>query len=85
MAIYDHKGSDGEAQPHAYVLLVTRTVNEQGFGLKDATWNKTELLCAWRDSWQEVANTHLARAELGTRFRYNQSHGRYSAVSLVPG
>ena len=62
VAIHDHVGGDGDPQPHAHVLLVTRTVNEQGFGLKDAAWNKTELLCQWRETWQEVANTHLAQA-----------------------
>ena len=62
VAIHDHVGGDGEPHPHAHVLLVTRTVNEHGFGLKDPAWNKTELLCQWRESWQEVANTHLARA-----------------------
>ena len=62
VAIHNHVGGDGEPHPHAHVLLVTRTVNEQGFGLKDSAWNKTELLCQWRESWQKVANHHLAQA-----------------------
>ena len=62
VAIHDHVGGDGEAQPHAHVLLVTRTVNEHGFGLKDPAWNKTELLCGWREAWQDYANSHLAQA-----------------------
>ena len=62
VAIHDHVSGDGESQPHAHVLLVTRTVSEAGFGLKDPAWNKTELLCGWREAWQGIANTHLAQA-----------------------
>lgn len=60
IAVHIDKSADGELQPHAHVLLATRVVTEQGFGLKEPAWNKTELLCEWRAAWAELSNHHLA-------------------------
>ncbi|MEO7680777.1 MAG: MobQ family relaxase, partial [Sphingomonas sp.] len=44
-------GADGEAKPHAHVMLTTRSVGEDGFGPKVRDWNRTELLEQWRERW----------------------------------
>lgn len=55
---------DNPQNPHAHLLLTTRNLTADGFGLKRRDWNaKTELL-AWRQQWAEVGNEHLARAGL---------------------
>ncbi len=44
-------GTDGEAKPHAHVMLALREVNEEGFGKKNRDWNRTDLLETWRERW----------------------------------
>jgi Ti-type conjugative transfer relaxase TraA len=60
LSVHTHVGKDGEEQPHVHVLLLTREVNADGFGMKNPEWNRTELLCQWREAWAEFANHHLA-------------------------
>ena len=57
-------GADGEAQPHAHVMLTMRRVErgqeEEGrFGLKERAWNDRGLLVDWRERWAEMANERL--------------------------
>jgi Ti-type conjugative transfer relaxase TraA len=56
-------GRDGEAQPHAHVMLTMRRVEGDGFGPKERDWNGRELLTGWRERWAELVNQRLA--ELG--------------------
>lgn len=37
-------GSDGQAKPHAHVMLTMREVGPDGFGAKQRDWNATALL-----------------------------------------
>jgi Ti-type conjugative transfer relaxase TraA len=60
LSVHTHVGKDGEEQPHVHVLLLTREVTADGFGLKNPDWNRTELLCQWREGWASLANHHLA-------------------------
>ena len=61
-SLHDHVGSDGQAQPHAHVMLAMRSVDETGFGLKVRDWNSDELLVHWREQWAHQANAQLAEA-----------------------
>ncbi|MBB5712786.1 MobQ family relaxase [Sphingomonas xinjiangensis] len=61
-SLHDHVGSDGQAQPHAHVMLTMRSINETGFGPKMREWNSDELLVHWREQWAHQANTQLAEA-----------------------
>jgi len=54
--------ADGEAQPHAHVLLTMRRVADGSFGLKERGWNDKALLREWRQRWAELANERLALA-----------------------
>src|SRR6478736_2256327 len=57
------RAADGEAQPHAHVMLTMREVGPDGFGQKVRAWNRTERLVGWRERWAELANERLV--ELG--------------------
>jgi len=58
-----HEGRDKDnPNPHAHILLTTRSVTPEGFGAKTRDWNKKELLENWREKWEEHANRALERA-----------------------
>ena len=48
--------------PHAHILLTTREISPEGFGLKNRDWNKRELVFECRKAWEDLANMHLATA-----------------------
>ena len=60
-------GADGEAKPHAHVMLSMREVGEEGFGAKVREWNRTELLTHWREAWAEHVNKRLAELDIDAR------------------
>ncbi|MBV0889847.1 Ti-type conjugative transfer relaxase TraA [Komagataeibacter oboediens] len=60
-------GEDGQAKPHAHVMLSTRSVDENGFGAKERSWNDKELLLTWRERWASFANERLAELDLDVR------------------
>jgi len=60
-------GADGEARPHAHVMLALRDVDEDGFGKKNRDWNRTDLLEKWRERWAEHVNTRLAELDIDAR------------------
>src|SRR3546814_3464948 len=63
-------GIDGEAKPHAHVMLTLREIGAKGFGAKVREWNATALLQHWRPTWAEHVNDHCA--ELGIEARIDQ-------------
>ena len=83
---------DGEAQPHAHVMLTMRRVEPghgpegqedgTGFGLKERGWNSTELLRGWRERWAEVANERLC--ELGHDVRIDHRSYAEQGIELEP-
>ena len=56
-----HGGQDGK-NPHAHIMLTTRTISPEGFGQKNREWNKKEHVTTWRKDWADSANRALARA-----------------------
>jgi Ti-type conjugative transfer relaxase TraA len=60
-------GADGEAKPHAHVMLSMRAVTDDGFGAKVRDWNRTELLTHWREAWAEHVNQRLAELDIDAR------------------
>lgn len=60
-------GADGEAKPHAHVMLTTRQVGEKGFGPKIRDWNRPYLFEHWRESWASHVNTRLAELDIDAR------------------
>ncbi|WP_421937624.1 Ti-type conjugative transfer relaxase TraA [Phenylobacterium sp.] len=60
-------GADGEAKPHAHVMLGLRSAGPEGFGGKVRDWNSTDQLVAWREAWANHANRRLAELGIDTR------------------
>jgi Ti-type conjugative transfer relaxase TraA len=81
-------GANGEAKPHAHILLTTRRVEagqeggEGRFGAKAREWNATELLQGWRERWAELANARLA--ELGHEARIDHRSHAAQGIGLEP-
>lgn len=75
-------GADGEAKPHAHVMLGLRSVGPEGFGAKVRDWNSTEQLVAWREAWAEHANRRLA--ELGIDARIDPRALKDQGIDLEP-
>jgi Ti-type conjugative transfer relaxase TraA len=60
-------GKDGQAKPHAHVMLTMREVGKDGFGAKVREWNKAELVEQWRERWAEHVNQRLAELDIDAR------------------
>jgi hypothetical protein len=56
-----------EGNPHAHIMLTTRHVSPEGFGLKNTTWNDKDLFLEWRESWAVVNNRMFERKGLVER------------------
>ena len=75
-------GADGEAKPHAHVMLALRSVAPDGFGAKVRDWNATDRLVAWREAWADHANRRLA--ELGFDARIDPRALKDQGIDLEP-
>ena len=90
----DRAGEDGEAKPHAHVMLSMREVvggnrdssdgdkREAGFGKKRRDWNDVALLREWREAWADLANARLL--ELGHDTRIDHRSLRDQGIDLEP-
>lgn len=58
---------DNPENPHAHIMLTTRSIGPDGFGPKVREWNAPEALRLWREQWQAHANTALEAAGLDVR------------------
>ncbi len=75
-------GADGEAQPHAHVMLTMRRAEGDGFGPKARDWNDRALLGGWRERWAEMANQRMA--ELGHDARIDHRSYAEQGIPLEP-
>src|SRR3546814_14970145 len=64
-------GVDGEAKPHAHVMLAMREVAPEGFGAKVRDWNATALLQHWRRSEERRGGKECVRT---CRSRWSPYH-----------
>ena len=62
VAIHRPRASDGGEQPHAHIMLTMRSLDGEGFGKKERSWNGDDLLACWREAWSVAANAALAKA-----------------------
>lgn len=67
---------DDPANPHAHVMLTTRTITSEGFGPKNRDWNHRDLLTEWREQWAEYANLSLEKAQLSERISHRSHEDR---------
>nr|WP_073139672.1 Ti-type conjugative transfer relaxase TraA [Roseomonas rosea] len=82
LCVHAPMGEDGEAKPHAHVLLTLRRAGPEGFGPKERGWNETALLREWRKGWAELANARLA--ELGYDARIDHRSLAAQGIGLEP-
>jgi Ti-type conjugative transfer relaxase TraA len=75
-------GADGQARPHAHVMLSLRSVDEEGFGAKQRDWNRTELLKEWREAWAAHVNQRLAELDIDARVDHRSFEDR--GIELEP-
>ena len=74
--------AEGEAQPHAHVMLTMRSVSPDGFGPKIREWNAVSLLTEWRQRWAELANERLCA--LGHDARIDHRSYAEQGIGLEP-
>lgn len=75
-------GADGQAKPHAHVMLATREIGPDGFGAKMREWNATALLQQWRERWAEHVNDRLT--SLGIEARIDHRSYDTQGIDLEP-
>jgi len=75
-------GPDGQAKPHAHVMLSMREAGPEGFGKKVREWNSTELLSDWRERWAGHVNERLA--ELGIDAQVDHRTLEAQGIDLEP-
>ncbi len=75
-------GSDGQAKPHAHVMLTMRQVGADGFGPKQRDWNATTLLQSWRENWATHVNDRLQA--LGIEARIDHRSYEAQGIGLEP-
>jgi hypothetical protein len=63
-AIHDPDAHGDQRNHHAHILVTTRRVTAEGFGLKGRDWDNPDAVKALRLEWCEVQNRHL-RQHLG--------------------
>jgi len=73
---------DGEAQPHAHVMLTMREAGPDGFGPKARGWNSRELYEGVRERWAALANERLA--EQGHDARIDHRSYAEQGIPLEP-
>lgn len=72
--------------PHVHIMLTTREIQNEGFGLKNREWNDTNLLEEWRKCWAEYANNALELAghkeKIDHRSLYQQGIERIPQIHI---
>jgi Ti-type conjugative transfer relaxase TraA len=71
-----------EQNPHVHILLTTREIGPEGFGLKNRTWNDRAMMLEWREEWANHMNRALARA--GHNVRVDHRSYKDQGVELKP-
>ena len=75
-------GADGEAKPHAHVMLTLREIGAEGFGAKMREWNAAALLGHWREAWADHVNGRCAA--LGIEARIDHRSYADQGIALEP-
>lgn len=66
----------GNGNPHAHVLLTTRTVEPEGFGAKNRKWDKRANVTLWRREWKNAQNREFERKGLDIRVSHESNVAR---------
>ncbi|WP_431056031.1 MobQ family relaxase [Serratia marcescens] len=63
--------------PHAHVMLTLKTIDKNGFGKKERSWNDRKLSVLWRESWSSMANSYLAAAGSSERIDHRSLQAQH--------
>lgn len=85
IAIHSKKASDGQANPHAHVLITTREVDAQGqfAATKNDYWNGRERVFEWRAAWADKVNAALEHSRKAARI--DERSYAEQGVDVIPG
>ena len=61
-AIHAPVATDGRKDPHVHIMLTTRPIEGDGFGLKSRSWDHPARITEYRLAWEKHANLALARS-----------------------
>ena len=82
VAVHWATAKDGDAQPHAHVMLTMREATAEGFGPKARAWNSRELYESVRERWAALANERLC--EQGHDVRIDHRSYAEQGIGLEP-
>ena len=68
--------------PHAHIMLTTRTISKDGFGKKERSWNDKSVLEDWREKWAEFSNVALER--FGHKERISHKSNKARGLTAEP-
>lgn len=87
--VADYAIHNNPGNPHAHIMLTTRSIGPDGFGQKERQWNDRELLKGWRESWAKWVNGHFVNCGLKERIDHRtlaaQGIARTPTVHRGPG
>jgi hypothetical protein len=79
---------ENKNNPHAHIMLTTRSIGPDGFGAKNRDWNTKGQLEVWREQWAKRANLRLEAAGHDARIDHRtlaeQGIDRAPTVHLGP-
>lgn len=55
----------GNCNPHAHILLTTRSIDCKGFSKKNRDWDKKINVTIWREQWAKILNRELEHNGFG--------------------
>lgn len=68
--------------PHAHVMLTLKTIDKNGFGKKERSWNDKKMVFQWREAWSTISNSYLEAAGVAARI-YHRSLRSQCAAALA--
>ena len=68
--------------PHCHIMLTTRHIDGEEFGLKNRDWNNKQLVTDWRSSWERMANQALK--EIGSQERIDCKSYLAQGIDRIP-
>lgn len=77
IAIHAPGAQGDDRNHHAHVMLTTRSIEGDGFGGKDRSWNDKALLEEWRAGWEKHANHALEREGVAERIDHRSLEARH--------
>lgn len=67
IAVHEPDEGGDNRNHHAHVMVTLRSIDGEGFGKKDRSWNDTALLEQWREKWADIQNREFEKAGLEVR------------------